>query len=199
MKMPNFTIIGLFWLGAAVDLWVPPTKGHSLQLRHNERDGLSNHQPHDYLLNRLFRRKSNKTPKLHVTDFCAGIHRWPVNSPHKRSVTRKMFPFDDVIMDEVNVSMSWRLMQEHKACFWLEQTADTTGRCWPAANERITVLPEIIVSVAELATHWELHKHPVSLIDSMATILPDRELLLFRNLTQDVLILSVNAYKYFVF
>ena len=27
-----------------------------------------------------------------------GIHWWPVNSPHKRPVTRKMFPFDDVIM-----------------------------------------------------------------------------------------------------
>ena len=26
------------------------------------------------------------------------IHLWPVNSPHKGSVTRKMFPFDDVIM-----------------------------------------------------------------------------------------------------
>ena len=29
--------------------------------------------------------------------FVRRIHRWPVNSPHKRSVTRKMFPFDDVI------------------------------------------------------------------------------------------------------
>ena len=27
-----------------------------------------------------------------------GIHRWPVNSPHKGPVTRKIFPFDDVIM-----------------------------------------------------------------------------------------------------
>ena len=27
-----------------------------------------------------------------------GIHRWPVNSPHKRPVTRKMFPFDEVMM-----------------------------------------------------------------------------------------------------
>ena len=27
-----------------------------------------------------------------------GIHRWPVNYPHKGPVTRKMFPFDDVIM-----------------------------------------------------------------------------------------------------
>ena len=30
--------------------------------------------------------------------FVRGIHRWPVNSPHKGPVTRKMFPFDDVIM-----------------------------------------------------------------------------------------------------
>ena len=30
--------------------------------------------------------------------FVWGIHRGPVNSPHKEPVTRKMFPFDDVIM-----------------------------------------------------------------------------------------------------
>ena len=30
--------------------------------------------------------------------FVQGIHRWPVNSSHKGPVTRKMFPFDDVIM-----------------------------------------------------------------------------------------------------
>ena len=30
--------------------------------------------------------------------FVRGIHRAPVNSPHKWPVTRKMFPFDDVIM-----------------------------------------------------------------------------------------------------
>ena len=31
--------------------------------------------------------------------FVWGIHRGPVNSPHKWPVTRKMFPFDDVIME----------------------------------------------------------------------------------------------------
>ena len=31
--------------------------------------------------------------------FVRGIHRWPANSTHKWPVTRKMFPFDDVIMD----------------------------------------------------------------------------------------------------
>ena len=30
--------------------------------------------------------------------FVRGIHRWPVDSPHERPVTMKMFPFDDVIM-----------------------------------------------------------------------------------------------------
>ena len=30
--------------------------------------------------------------------FVRGIHGWPVNSPRKGRVTRKMFPFDDVII-----------------------------------------------------------------------------------------------------
>ena len=30
--------------------------------------------------------------------FVREIHRWPGNSPHKGLVTRKMFPFDDVIV-----------------------------------------------------------------------------------------------------
>ena len=34
--------------------------------------------------------------------FERGIHRWPVNSPHKEPVTRKMFPFDDVIIVPAN-------------------------------------------------------------------------------------------------
>ena len=35
--------------------------------------------------------------------FVRGIHRWPVNSPHKRPVTQKIFPFDDVIMLSPNM------------------------------------------------------------------------------------------------
>ena len=37
--------------------------------------------------------------------FVRGTHRWPVNSPHKDTVTQKMFPFDDVIHGE-SVSFS---------------------------------------------------------------------------------------------
>ena len=44
----------------------------TLQWRHNGRGGVSNHQPHDCLLNLLFSRGSKKIPKLHVTGLCAG-------------------------------------------------------------------------------------------------------------------------------
>ena len=43
-----------------------------LQWRHNGRVCVSNHQPHDCLLNCLFRRRSKKTSKLRVTGLCAG-------------------------------------------------------------------------------------------------------------------------------
>ena len=39
--------------------------------------------------------------------FVRGIHRVPLNSPHKRPVTRKMFPFDDVIMDELIITLQF--------------------------------------------------------------------------------------------
>ena len=39
-----------------------------------------------------------KHPSSASLAFVRGIHQGPVNSPHKWPVTRKMFPFDDVIM-----------------------------------------------------------------------------------------------------
>ena len=38
----------------------------SLQWRHNGHDGVTNHQPHHCLLNRLFGHRSKKTSKIHV-------------------------------------------------------------------------------------------------------------------------------------
>ena len=37
--------------------------------------------------------------------FVRGIHRGPLNSPHKRPIARKMFPFDDVIMAIASVNL----------------------------------------------------------------------------------------------
>ena len=45
---------------------------------------------------------SGGDPRKHKSSaslaFVLGIHRWPVNSPHKGPVTWKMFPFYDIIM-----------------------------------------------------------------------------------------------------
>ena len=79
-------------------LYACPIAGGALQWRHNGRDCVSNQQPRDCLLKRLFRLRSKKTSKLRVTGLCAGKSPGPVNSPHKWPVTRKMFPFYDVIM-----------------------------------------------------------------------------------------------------
>ena len=51
--------------------WVRGCSGDTLQWRHNERDGVSNHQHLDCLLKRLFRRRSKKTSKPRVTGLCA--------------------------------------------------------------------------------------------------------------------------------
>ena len=64
--------------------------------RHNDRNGVSNHQPHDCLLNNLFRGRSTKTSKLRVTGLCSG------NSP----VTGE-FPAQKASNVE-NVSFWWR-------------------------------------------------------------------------------------------
>ena len=74
---------------------------NTLQWRHNERDGVSDHQPHDYLLNRCSGANLRKYQSSVSLAFVRGIHRAPVNSPHKGTVTRKMFPFDDVIMKHI--------------------------------------------------------------------------------------------------
>ena len=47
--------------------------------------------------------------------FVRGIHRRPVNSPHKWPVTRKMFPFDDVIMCGIHTRAI--LQRVHKPFF----------------------------------------------------------------------------------
>ena len=80
LKWPNYFCI-VRYLGAHL--------GITLQWRHNERDGVSNHRCIDALLNRLFWRRSKKTQKLRG-------HRWLVNSPHKGPVIGTKKLFDDV-------------------------------------------------------------------------------------------------------
>ena len=67
-----------------------------LQWRHNGYDSVSNHQPHDCFLNRLFGRRSKKTSKLRVTGLCAGI------SPGTGEFPKEM------ASNAENVSIWWR-------------------------------------------------------------------------------------------
>ena len=91
----------------------------SLQWRHNIRDSVSNHQPHDCLLNRLFRRRSKKTSKLRASGLCAG------NSPHKCAVTRKRFPFDDVTMWILHWMLSTNKIISHGRVIFSNTTVST--------------------------------------------------------------------------
>ena len=64
---------------------------NSLHWRHDRYDGVSNHQPHGCLLNRLFRRRSKKTSKLRATGLCAGNSPGPVISRTKGQQRGKCF------------------------------------------------------------------------------------------------------------
>ena len=90
----GMVIINQISVGASCNkTWIRP---FALQWRHNERDGVSNHQPRDCLLKRLFRRRSKKTSKLRVTGLGAG----------KSPVTGD-FPVQKASNGE-NVSIWWR-------------------------------------------------------------------------------------------
>ena len=86
----------------------------TLQWRHNERDGVSNHRRIDCLLNHADQRKHQSSTSLAFVREI--IHRRPVNSLHKGPVTRKMFLLHFVIMACIiywfhnsNLQESWGL------------------------------------------------------------------------------------------
>ena len=97
----------IFRVGPGFESW-------SLQWRHNERDGISSHQPHDCLLHRLFGRRSKNTSKLRVTGLCAG------NSPGTGE-----FPAQRA-SDAENVSIWWH----HHALCQLKFEAARTLLVW---------------------------------------------------------------------
>ena len=83
----------------------------ALQWRHNERDGVSNHQPHDCLFNRLFRCRSKKTSKLRITGLCVG------NSPVTGEFSARM------AINTENVTIWWR---HHR----IQRLRDICGNCY---------------------------------------------------------------------
>ena len=75
-----------------------------LQWRHNGRSSVLNHWRIDCFLTRIPGVDQRKRQSSASLAFVKGIHRWPVNSPHKGPVTRKMFPFHDAIIQFMTVA-----------------------------------------------------------------------------------------------
>ena len=78
----------------------------ALHWRHNDHDGVSSHQPHGCLLNRLFERRSKKTSKLRVTGLCAG------NSPGTCEFPAQMASYAE------NASIWWQHHDTRNASDW---------------------------------------------------------------------------------
>ena len=89
-----------------------------LRWRHNDHAGVSNHQPHGCLLNRLFRRKSKKTSKLCVTGLCAG------NSPGTVEFPAQMASYAE------NVSIWWRHHAGLPGRCRTHHCSGGGGNCW---------------------------------------------------------------------
>ena len=80
--------------------------------------------------------------------FLRGIHPWPVNSSHKWPVTRKMFPFDDVIMDKL---IHWGLVMR----IWASELGQHWFGQW-LPLVRNTVIAWIITELS-VAQTWIKH------------------------------------------
>ena len=91
-----FSSVALFWMISVCFTNMLSGKTQTLRWRKNERDSVSNHQPHDCLLNRLLRRRSKKTSKLRVTGLCVG------NSQGTGEFPAQMASYAE------NVSIWWR-------------------------------------------------------------------------------------------
>ena len=90
-KNENISLTGVSWAR-----YPPMKEGVTLLWRHNGHDGVSNHQPHDCLLSRLFRLRSKTISKLRVTGLCAG------KSPETGEFPAQM------ASNAENVSIWWR-------------------------------------------------------------------------------------------
>ena len=93
-RLPISVDKSLWNVAKSMEVWLPHAV--PLQWRHNGRDSVSNHQPHDCLLNLLFRRRSKKTSTLRVTGLCS------VNSPLTGEIPAQM------ARNTENVSFWWR-------------------------------------------------------------------------------------------
>ena len=119
----------------------------ALQWRHNGHDSVSNHQPHDCLLNHLFRRRSKKTSKLRVTGLSVG------NSPGTGEFPAQRASNVD------NVSIWWRHHDRSMSRLW-------DGLVGHSVIMEIAISSKSVL-LFQILTKWSLQKFS----DATATVL----------------------------
>ena len=94
--------------------------------------------------------------------FVRGIHRGPVNSPHKWPVTRKMFPFDDVIMPYLYLctllSSQWSRAHLELCRFEIDEIDEYLIHVGTANASASIVLSEIIIYKRRLTLVCFFHR-----------------------------------------
>ena len=97
----------------------------------------------------------------------------PVNSPHKWPVTRKMFPFDGVIMWWWNLILTlstliilcvWR--SNRPSGFVAQQTSDAIPWCCSPRHRNIELCDDDVIKLKHFPRHWPfvrgIHRSPVN-------------------------------------
>ena len=85
--------------------------------------------------------------------FVQGTHRGPVNSPHKWPVTRKMFPFNDVIMQKSLCGLCCRVyinMLSRKTFALLQ------GKSWIERVTKFLFVPNNFQYAKHVSTSWHI-------------------------------------------
>ena len=140
-----------YWYGFMWSFVTNSSANFPLQWCHNGCDSVSNHQPHECLLNRLFRRRSKKPSKLRITGLCAG------NSPETGEFPAQM------ASNAENASIWWR----HHApnypqmdCPWFPHEQTCHFSVWTRRSPFFTPLL-CVVSVFSIISvfysfHWKI-------------------------------------------
>ena len=143
---PQMKLFVLLW-----KTWTGSQRHPSLLWRHNGHSSVSNHQPHDCLHNRLFRRRSKLTSKLRVTGLCVG------NSPGTGEFPAQM------ASNAENASIWWR---HH----------DLSGKnycCCPPqlAIQKLTLCFNMICEFNWTSKIWDSMLHWLNIIRTQLSIL----------------------------
>ena len=111
--------------------------------------------------------------------FVWGIHWWPVNSPHKGTVTRKMFPFDDVIMSVTSFSRVDSLWNLERSMAMNESDIQRVIYHFSHARAMFCAIDYDVISGAQTEPVFFISAFVGSLLNKMIYIIPGYEIVGF--------------------